>query len=465
MIESYLPFLLWYILLAGLFLAFLRPYASFLLVICILVSFSTGELANIRTIFGPYFNILDASLFIALVAMMADKRILLKFKLAVPNAVFFMSTVLLIGTLISLFKLGFTYETIRAFRWALSFILFFLISSNMVTNEVRAKAIVVVLFIGSIGGSLRSIFFVASNIGTYMLSLHYSIIRTVKYCKMEHIFLLFMAIWPLPKKWWRKVAYFVAGVFFVLSLGFSQTRSVWFALILSAPFIMAIYSRRKAALLKNLFILGTCGVLAIWFCNLLFGLNFIGLITNRIVEMTSSLASMGAYGTSGSRMLAFKKELNAWLDSNIVFGKGLCYFQKEYGQGIAYNHLGYLTYLAQLGLLGFIVYGLYVPISVIQNSIKVYKYKKERDIKLFAVFSGCAMVYLSIGFLMTGSFLCHACIPGILAGGTWALSRRINLKLKTHIIQSRLLLPVSKRRHKTQLGNKHSIGAVGETQS
>jgi len=426
MIESNLPLFIWAILLAGFFLAFFRPYAAFVLVVSILAAFPTGELANITKIFGPYFNTLDACLLIALMALIVDKRILLRYKLAVPNAVFFMSAVLLISTLISLFNLGFTYETIRAFRWALSFILFFLISSNLVTNELRARAIIVVLFAGTIGGSFRSIFFVASNIGEYLLSLNYSLIRTVKFANMEPSLLLSMAVWPLPKKWWRKVAYVGIGMLFIVSLGFSQTRSVWIAIILSLPFIIAAYSKKRAGLLKRynkLFFLGFCSALAICLCNLLFGFNLINLVTDRMVEIFKSLAVMGAYGTADSRLLAMKKELQAWLDSMLVFGKGLSYFQKEYGEGVAYNHLGYITYLSQLGMLGFVVYGLYVPISVIKYSINAYQYRQEIGVKFFALLSGCTMIYLSSCFLMSGSFLCHACIPGILAGGTWALSR------------------------------------------
>ncbi len=411
------------ILIIGLPLALLRPYSAFLLGVFVLSALAPGELAQVRTILGPYFNALDACLVVAIMAAVVDG--LRRGRLVVPGVLAVMILVLSIATVQTAWKLGFTYETLRALRWALTFPLWYFVASNMVVDSVRVKALVITLFVGTILVDLRGLLLVSSRLELYVSAENYAVIRNSRLMGVSVYILPAMIVWILPHRWWQKIVYLGVGAIFALTIVSSQTRSSWIAVPVTVSVLWWLLGRRSRdswlRLFKIMIVVGVVTALVLVVFRFAFpGLDPFNLVVNRMNELTNP------GGSSLSRRLALNYELQSWLESPIILGQGLSYFQAYIGSGIAVNHLGYLTYLAQLGILGFLVYAVYVPISVVRDSIKVFTHTRGWFLGFFATLSTACMVYLAAVFFMSGSLLSHAPIPGILAGGIWALSKQLS---------------------------------------
>jgi hypothetical protein len=91
---------------------------------------------------------------------------------------------------------------------------------------------------------------------------------------------------------------------------------------------------------------------------------------------------------------------------------------------IAFAHLGYVTYLSQLGMLGFIIYAMYLPITVICESRSLWFRGNDPAICYLALLGGASMVFLSLMFVMSSQFLSPGFeAPGVLYGAMWSLNR------------------------------------------
>jgi hypothetical protein len=124
-----------------------------------------------------------------------------------------------------------------------------------------------------------------------------------------------------------------------------------------------------------------------------------------------------------SRQLAAEVEIDDWLSGNVFIGRGLGYcYTQEFGlraqRGeIAYGHVGYVTYLSQLGLLGFFVYGLWLPFATILPAQRFLRRSDSGPASRHLV-SLAAAIYIYFIFLsaLSGSLLQFEFMPGILAG-------------------------------------------------
>jgi O-Antigen ligase len=416
--QIFLPVLLG----VGLFLALSRPYNAFLLGVFVLCAFYPGDLAQSRTFLGPYFNGLDACVVIAIVATMKDTQRL--GSLIVPKVVVAVIAVLFIATLQTVWKLGPTYYTIRALRWALTFPLWFFVASNIVTDRARVRSLLIILLAGTIVVSLQGVSHSSSRFDQYIVSENYALIRNSRLTGASVFILPALIVWSFPRQLWQKCVYLGSIILFTISIVLSQTRSMWFAILVTLPVIWSLglpLRSRMLGLPKLIFL--TAFVVSLSFVGFRFlfpSVDLLDMVSYRILELGDSSGSIV------SRTRALDYELQAWLNSPIIVGQGLSYFQGAFGLGMALNHLGYLTYLAQLGILGFVVYAVFVPFSVIRNSIQVLSNTSDWVLGFFALLSATCMVYLSVVFFMSGSLLSHAPIPGILAGGIWALSKQLS---------------------------------------
>lgn len=407
------------VILVGVPLAIGRPKSVLMITSFVVAAFPMGDLAQIRTGLGAYFNIFDLLTLLVLLGAMIE--VFRQDDLPIPAAVWMTVSVIIIAAIQSIARLGVTYDTIRAARWALTFPGFYFAASVLIDDEKAARSVLVALFLGTAVASVNSLALSVSKSAVFNLSGNYAIIRTAKLMNANTYLLPAMTVWPLPAKIDRKILYFTCGVLFVINLILSQTRSAVVAIALTIPIMW--FFLRKDRQLKHIVQLAIMLILVAASVYLILHmalpeLDILDMLISRILE----LGDQG--GTTLSRRLAFEYELGVWLSGSMILGKGLSYFQDLRRGVIAFNHLGYLTYLAQLGLLGFLVYGIFVPFSTIQKSIKAHN-STSSIVRSFAVLSLSSIVYLSIVFLMSGSLLSHAPIPGILAGGAWGLSRRI----------------------------------------
>jgi hypothetical protein len=120
----------------------------------------------------------------------------------------------------------------------------------------------------------------------------------------------------------------------------------------------------------------------------------------------------------------FRIEFNDWLNGNIFIGRGLCYYAKKISSGrygpVAWGHLGYVTYLSQLGLFGFVVYGFWFPLSVLRRARRIVKSPKVSPVLLYlGLFTGACFIIQPLTYVMSGSYLARLFLPGILGGALW----------------------------------------------
>ena len=115
--------------------------------------------------------------------------------------------------------------------------------------------------------------------------------------------------------------------------------------------------------------------------------------------------------------------MEEWYEGTLILGRGINYFCKYYlgyykGGMIAWGHLGHVTTLAQLGLIGLFVYSFYFPLKVVQMSIKLWD-KTSHEAKFFGLLSGLTMIWCWICFFMSDSFLGQHVTEGIIFGSAW----------------------------------------------
>src|SRR5690606_29538175 len=69
----------------------------------------------------------------------------------------------------------------------------------------------------------------------------------------------------------------------------------------------------------------------------------------------------------------------------------------------AYGHIGHLTNLTQFGVLGFALFSIYLPVTVLRSALYLALYPND-DIKLIGIIAGVTMIYFVIMFFMSGNF-------------------------------------------------------------
>jgi hypothetical protein len=420
------------VLVIGLLLAVFRPYMALLLSVFLLTAGNIGDLNQTRTsLLGPYLNLGDACLLIAVVALFIE-NMRSKMPLLLPQVVLLLLLVLTIGLYQSLWKLGLTYETMRAYRWGLELPLSLFLGANFVTSAARAKKLVGALFCGAALTALQHILFVWTAWRQLDVQA-YSAIRTIGFwggC-MASAFLVTAVIWKPPANMWKKIVLVVAGVLFLATLLMNQTRSLWFATAGAIPLLVLLFKRtnRLASLMRYtvitvVVILGTALVVR----QVLPGLSFFDLTTSRFeMLMDDNTRKM----QTSTRERSFYIEMNNWMDGTLVFGRGLYFFQtfrnpkEDWREYAAFGHLGYVTYLSQLGLIGFLVYGLYLPLSIIRDGRWLWYHSDDPAIRYTALLGTASMICLSIMFIISSQFLSSGyAAPGVLYGAIWALARQ-----------------------------------------
>ena len=435
MVEGYPQFIIFLVLGIGLLLAILRPYTAFLFAVLLLTAANVAMFNKTRTEWlGPVFNLSDACLLIALIAMLVD-RSRSKKPILLPRIIIILFFVVTIAGLQSLWKLGWTYETIRAYRWALQLPLTFLLGANLVTGSQRARKLVAVLLCGAVLAAVQHLLFVSNVWQTKSLNMQtYELMRTISYwggC-LASAFLLSAVVWKLPTTLVRKALYFFVGILFLATLFLNQTRSIWLATIASIPFLLVVLKiRYPIRRLIRIVVLTCIMVVAFaWACQYLIpGLDVFGVVDERAYTLLSKESHMG------TRERSFSAEMTSWMDGTLIFGQGLDFMQtvknsEDPSRRIAFGHLGYVTYLSQLGLIGLLAYGIYLPLSIIKDSRWLWFYGGEPIIRYVGLLGTASIICLSIMFIMSSQLLSPSySAPGILYGAMWALVRQCKIGL------------------------------------
>jgi hypothetical protein len=259
--------------------------------------------------------------------------------------------------------------------------------------------------------------------------------------------LISAAVWPLQRDLHGnrlglgcRIALLGAGIAFIASMVLSLTRSVWIATVAALPATPLLYRRASrgcaaasrraaasaAAALAGLAVLAV--VASVVVASLLPEVSLGRLVVERVEGLLDPELNRQSVGT---RRAAAEVELEAWLDGTLLLGRGLFFFQEhmkereeatqtQYGFG----HLGYVTYLSQLGLVGLLLYGIYVPVAVVGDSRRVWRASDAPASRYLGLLAGCCILYHALMFLMSSSLLTPwTYVPGVLAGAAGGLAR------------------------------------------
>ena len=434
--DSYPYFWILVVLGVGGVLAFVKPYAGFLGALLVLTAGHVARFNQTRLPgLGPLLNLSDACVIVALVSfffdVIADRR-----RIRMPRIIPAMVLVLFIAGVQSSWKFGWTHETLRSLRWGLQLPIFLFLGANMVTTTDRLQKLIGTLFAGALLAAAQHVLFVANIWQTKSLTMKtYHLMRTIGYwggC-MASAFLLTAVLWRMPARRLLRVLSLTAGCLFLATLFLNQTRSLWLGTIGTVPCLPMVFKDRFPIWrIAKFTLVGVVLLVVGTFClqRAMPGLSPFEMATGRVTELVSNDAKYNLH--RGTREAAFALEMNAWWDGTLIFGRGLWYIQGAEGRtratlkDIAYAHLGYVTYLSQLGIVGLIVYGLFLPLSVLRDARWLWTLGESDVLDYAALLGGASIICLSLMFAASGHFLSVAYeAPGVLYG---ALSAAVSAR-------------------------------------
>jgi len=424
--TGYPSIVLYLALLVGLPLALTKPYKAFLMVAFLISAADSASFTFTRTaLLGPYFNANDACLLIALAATVTY-GIKLKHKIFFPPVVKLIIAVVLIGFVQSCFVMGgMRYEVLRALRWALTLPAFFIITASLVNDEEKARQLLIVLFWGSLVSVTEHILFAQARMTLPGDTLR--LMRTISF-RSPGLWFLLAAVLYLPKiKGLHRNIMLGGMALFIVSLILNQTRSIWISFMATFVPVTVIYFRHKNILLK-IVTYSLAAVLLFAGAGLILSKIFPNIRPEKFIleRMNTLVDDKKRDETTITRQRGFERELEEWSEGTLVFGRGLNYFAPRYydlykGHKVAWGHLGHVTTLAQLGLIGLLIYSFLLPNTVIRASITLWQHRQE-ELKFLGLMAGTCIISSWICFLMSDSFLGPHASEGIIFGAAWRLA-------------------------------------------
>jgi len=251
---------------------------------------------------------------------------------------------------------------------------------------------------------------------------------------MPSAFLLTAVIWKLPADPVKKALFLSLGVLFLATIFLNQTRSLWIATVGSVPCLLVLFKKKHRLLSVVSF--GTLIIVTFFavgwvFQRVLPGLDVFELATERIERLLERDATTTGTAT---RERAFVAEMDSWLKGTLILGRGLYFFQTiENPKGekhIAFGHLGYVTYLSQLGLIGLLIYGLYFPLTVVRSGLWLWRFGDLPVLRYVGLLGTASIICISIMFFMSSKLITLGYSgPAALYGSMWSLSRDGRKKL------------------------------------
>lgn len=383
--------------------------------------------------FGPYLNLDDFMLLIVLTSLLKFSKFK---KISLPQPVILIIICFIVSILIIGVNNKFTYEVLREHKAALYFLLGMFLSYNFIKLEKDLEIFIKVLFIGSVVASIQYLLTTKVKLESLTTEHIYGSIRSVGF--MALIPSIIISSFFLRVKWLEsiriKIIYFLGLSLMLVNIFLSQTRSIYFAILLT---VIIIFLLRKEFKSKSLLITSiiVSFMLYIIFDQYLTFININELIFGRIQLLsdgtTTDITTLG-------RLNAAQIEFNAFLSSNLLFGNGIGfhYFLPEASNPyISWGHIGHIAYLARLGLFGFFVYSIYIPIKSYYSLSKInINELKFNYSKIFIILGTSLIISDWIQFWMSASYLgVGAFLSGTVIGITWTLiDKKIKLSLLTN---------------------------------
>jgi hypothetical protein len=407
-----------FVLFVGLALLFFRPYWAFLfgLFVCTAASLNTGIMRTEEL--GAYFNLADACVLVMIMACLCEK----KRALLIPAPAIILSAVLIMGLLNSLTYPGLAYYGLRAFRWGITLPLLIFLAANLVQDQHKVRSLLLTLVLAAICAEAQHLLIVlgAKN----LLAENVGAVRTAQFYRSGSDLWLVAGFYlvggVIPHPWVQTAigALFLAGFISLqtrsIGLGLVGAWLVYYLWFLKGPHAFR-WQRFKGLL--PVFILGL----------IMLAVMGISAVVKGYGTRYTETAETGE-GTQ-ARWNALHAEVHDWLQGNILIGRGLSYyaagkFRDSIGaSGTAWGHLGYVTYLSQLGLIGFLVYGIWLPLVVVSKARRLLQQPHAPpEVVHLAALTGATFIYYPLVFLTSGSLLNIYYVPGILVGAVWGMT-------------------------------------------
>jgi O-Antigen ligase len=434
------------VLLSGIILSIYRPYVGFLFSILVPLSFGTNTLLNAKIPGLSLFTLYDISFFTTILSWLNErgkknKKSELKGK--VNTEAYKMASViiivLLMGALQSLLRYDAPYLTFRSIRWAINIPILIVIASELVTTRKRVGALLLVLLLGDVFSSIQHLLWLSYQGSIFSSQDQAQAFRNISFLRGQTGWLATGFFYVKGKIANPSLQIFAFALFFVVFIT-QQTRSIGLSVILS--FIITLVFFKKRIKLTGVFqLMLVMAILLIIISTILNATGFGNFMTSYIERTSGTSFDDSSTSDTISRINAFRIETADWISGNPIIGQGLFYYQR-YGYGfggitdegiienVAYGHLGYIIYLSQLGIIGFIVYGLWFPISILIKSSKVIKlYQDIPSFQYLGILTVTSFTQSMIGFILSSSFLNpYLIIPGVLAGSIYGISKKDSIQ-------------------------------------
>ncbi len=238
------PLIIFYtVAILGILASFFRPYWGFLLSLFCLSARNFHAAVQTRTgAFGPYLNLNDLLLWIAVFALIIE-FLKTKQRFSMPKILVLMFILIFIGDIQSLIKYGFIEEVARRIWSSSIFPILFLVGSNFVKDEKRAKAFFWTLYCGAVFAAIQHISFMraASSAQLYREATE---IRIISYISSGGLFLLVSGLLQVPSRNLvsYKLALFYGGLALIaISYIMSLTRGIYVYLFVAIPALLFMF--------------------------------------------------------------------------------------------------------------------------------------------------------------------------------------------------------------------------------
>lgn len=430
--EAYPTLVLYFLLAVGLPLAALRPKWGYLFGIVFALGTNSQMLTMTRfPALGPYFNASDACGLVAIGAVVSNSM-RRRSRISFPKMVIALVTILLVGFAVGVQRLGYHYEILRSLRWALTLPLFFWASANLVRDEVGLKHFLLTLWIIGASAAAQQVLFARVQMEKFSgQGLGIGVLRTISYSLVGVLLLMAALIWFPKTSRPTRLALLALAPVIVLGGVLNQSRSVYIATT-GALLVGLWWFRGHAALLRATGIVIVAAG-SFWGASLLAsrftpGVAPASIIDQRMDELAHPPQDADDVTT---RWRDIDYEFAAWSSGNPIVGEGLCYYMNQLAaegtQFVSWGHIGPVTTLAQLGLLGFSLYYLILPWAMVRRTSWLW-HSPDQWQRYLAVFAGYSLVWFVGSTFMSGNMLDQNPLFGIIVGALWGQSTRLDVR-------------------------------------
>jgi hypothetical protein len=394
---GYPPIVFYVSALIGIILILYRPYWAFSFSVFALSARNFHAAVHTRIgLFGPYVNLNDLLLWIALFAMLRE-LFLTKRKPWSPKLLSLIFLLIFVGANQSFIKYGFDPRVLRSVWHVLIFPILFLTAANLVTSERRATLFFGALLLGSVAAAFQHIvFFGVASSST--LSGGAPFVRVISYLSNGGVYILtcLLLIEFKPAAIGLKtIFYYVAVIAISLSVILSLTRGLYIFIIVGLVAIPIIL-HKKFVLTKGFFKFGVAfliGILVVFYLLPTVNIwkNFVG----RIDTLVSKEQRQESYA---ARERGAQTEFGFWLNSSLILGIGvslpprLLSGPEEADIGALY-HVALSAYLAHFGIAGLLLYALWLPLATMKRARSLYYKVGSNHIKILSILAiVCALM-------------------------------------------------------------------------